>query len=83
VVDPPEEERREVNLLSTATIAICILPWAAFCGWCLYRAGRKKVELEHVQAARAAARAKKEVVDEVDTLGPADVDRRLSQWMRD
>jgi type VI protein secretion system component VasK len=72
-----------VSLWSTGLIALCVAPWAAFCGWCLYRAGRRKAEVEQVQAKLDAARSKKEVVDEVDALGPADVDARLSQWMRD
>ena len=48
-----------------------------------YSAGRQSAARDADRANLKAIRKAKEIEDEVDSLGHADVDERLARWLRD
>lgn len=57
---------------------------AAFAAyWRIREDGKNAARLEQAQAQARSVQQRKEIDDEIDQLGPADVDQRFNQWMRD
>lgn len=74
------------------TLAARLKAWAAFAGAVLaavalaYLAGRRSERVDaRARAARdrlAAMKQRKEIEDEVDALGPTDLDAEYRRWLR-